>query len=426
MIFILGSLSMGGIETFVVRMAKERSRQGRTTKILLLSREIKSNENLVCEARKYADVVFLDEIIKYDFLSHIPFHLLLLVPLNYKSLSALFENVKHVHVSSSFSGLFYLKIASFLKVKVPMTIGIYHSKEFIWMKNNGQIPYYEKVNRRVFSELLRGGGVSFFNDRLPAIYERFGYDCSQAAIFPLGVYDSCANYTHSSSHHVNENRLKIISIGRLVSFKTYNIWMIDVVNELKNNNIDVMYDIYGDGPLIEDIRARINKFGLAGNISLKGGLEYSKLAETVSCYDIFVGSGTAIIEASACGIPSIVGIESCDEPLSYGFCSKIPGFSYNEDGLYEKRDVYSIIMSYLEMNLDSKQKLRLEHEYWAKKFSTQLCSVNFDKMIENISPKKDDHISYSLFQSFLYSLSFFSFSVSLKLRGRTLSEYVYE
>ena len=423
MIFILGSLSMGGIETFIVRMAKERFKQGEVTKILLLSTGNKSNKALVDTAKKYAEVVFLDEIVKYKIIKYIPFHLLLLVPLLYKRISILFGSVKHVHVSSSFCGLFYLRIASALKLNIPLTIGVYHSKEFIWRKRNGWVPYYERINRRLFSRVLKDGRVSFFNDRLPNFYEEFGYDCSRAAIFPLGVYDSESNYDFSED--TDDSKLKLISIGRLVSFKKYNMWMIDVVNELKEKSIDVVYDIYGDGPILEEIRTKVNKLGLAKNISLKGNLDYSKLGETVSRYDIFVGSGTAIVEASACGIPSIVGIESCAEPLSYGFCSEIPGFSYNEDGLYEKRKVHSIIMSYLEMDSGRKQKLKIEHKRWATKFSTKRCAMNFDRIIQR-TIKENNHIPYSVLQSILYSLSFFFFSVNIKLRGCTLSEYIYE
>jgi hypothetical protein len=48
---------------------------------------------------------------------------------------------------------------------------------------------------------------------------------------------------------------------------------------------------------------------------------------------LFVGSGTALIEAAACGIPALVGIESEPSPVSYGFLHDIEGIDYQESDL---------------------------------------------------------------------------------------------
>ena len=47
----------------------------------------------------------------------------------------------------------------------------------------------------------------------------------------------------------------------------------------------------------------------------------------------FVGSGTALLEAAAMGIPAIIGIESDEEGLTYGLLSQLKGYSYHEKGL---------------------------------------------------------------------------------------------
>jgi hypothetical protein len=57
-LFIQASLSMGGVETFYVRMAKERHRCGQKTKILLISPRSRSNPELLAEAEKYAEIYF--------------------------------------------------------------------------------------------------------------------------------------------------------------------------------------------------------------------------------------------------------------------------------------------------------------------------------------------------------------------------------
>jgi len=56
MLFIYRVLPIGGIETFFVRMAKERARLGLTTSILLLSEPKDSNPELLAEMKKFYGV----------------------------------------------------------------------------------------------------------------------------------------------------------------------------------------------------------------------------------------------------------------------------------------------------------------------------------------------------------------------------------
>ena len=58
MLFIYGALPVGGIETFFVRMAKERFKKKLSTSILLLSKPEQSNNELLSEIKKYANVIF--------------------------------------------------------------------------------------------------------------------------------------------------------------------------------------------------------------------------------------------------------------------------------------------------------------------------------------------------------------------------------
>ena len=68
-------------------------------------------------------------------------------------------------------------------------------------------------------------------------------------------------------------------------------------------------------------------------VSFFGNLEYANLSATIAAADLFVGSGTAVIEAAAQCCPAMIGIESIEEPYTYGFLSDIVGLSYNEQGI---------------------------------------------------------------------------------------------
>lgn len=423
MLFIYHALSLGGIETFYVRMAKARQQIGKKTKILLTDREDASDPYLLSEMRKYCEVYFLNDFLKYPFFGKTIVQLLLLYPIDKIKISKIFKDVRQVHVSSSIYGLFYLNIIKKLNIQTPLTIGVYHSKEFIW-KNSSALPFYELINRQLFSDLLDLNSVYFFNDKLPDVYAQYFYfKINDKNVFPLGVIDSKKIEIKKNETKGVENVLRIVSVGRLVNFKTYNLWMIDVVKKLEGK-INVEFHIYGAGPLEQEIKEKIERNNLKNKVFLKGSLSYSELKSTISKYDIFIGSGTVIVEASSIGIPSIIGIESEVEPISYGFLSDIPGYSYNEDKLYEKYDVEKIILDYLDLDPDKKHDVKNEHVVWAQKFSMENCVSNFEGAnfkFNNSIPVKYTGIIFRL----KYAFSFFVFSLIYKLRRKKLSDSVY-
>jgi 1,2-diacylglycerol 3-alpha-glucosyltransferase len=71
----------------------------------------------------------------------------------------------------------------------------------------------------------------------------------------------------------------------------------------------------------------------------------------------FVGSGTAIIEASACGVPSVVGIEDDQEGLTYGFLHQTAGFAYHSIGLnYGITSIYERLNYLVHCSFDEYQQ----------------------------------------------------------------------
>lgn len=426
MLFIYGSLKLGGVETFYIRMAKARFRMGKKTKFLLTSNKKENEKELIDEAKKYADIYFLDDFLKFNIFTIATIHTLLIKPIRIDDLSIVFNGIEQVHVSNSIYGLLYMKINKRLKVNIPLTVGVYHAKEFTW-KNKGKLPYYELCNRALFSDLLKSNLVYFFNDKLPNIYSNyydFGKFMTCSNVFPLGVLDThtCqGNHIKFISHPV-----RIVSVGRLVSFKSYNLWMIEVINML-NSDANIEYHIYGTGPLEDEMRAKIQQYGLADKVFLKGSLSYLDFKNVISQYDIFVGSGTSIIEASGLGVPSIIGIESIKEPISYGFLCDIDGFSYNEDGLYEKFHVKDLILNFLKSSHFERKVCSEKHISWAQKFTMEACALNFERASSNVTSLTLPCSTYSNFWfRFKYSISLFSFSLICKLKKTSLSKLVYD
>jgi len=111
---------------------------------------------------------------------------------------------------------------------------------------------------------------------------------------------------------------RIVSIGRLEPMKEYNLYMIDVVARLRKKGLPVTWTVFGDGVLADAMKSRISAVGLGNAIEMKGRIVYSRIAEALRDAYVFVGMGTAIIEAALCGVPGPVALAYEEDGLSYG------------------------------------------------------------------------------------------------------------
>lgn len=427
MIIIHGSLAMGGVETFILRLAKQRHNENKSTVIMLLSAEQGSDSGLVAEARKYATVLFLPDITSLPELvsRYFPFHLSLLLPIR-ADLGKYLKDVTHVHATCGISAYFYAHIAKHLPPNVKFTIGVYHSLEFCW--GTQQLPYFERKNRELFFDKTSKGSIIFFNESMVPLYEKVsGSSFDTVNLFPLGVVEQQYPDLKKKCQPDEQNRtLKLVSVGRLVPFKTYNLHMIDVVAKLLKEGIAVEYDIYGDGPLELEMKRKISELELQKYINLKGILDYDCFSEVVSSYDIFVGSGSAIVQAAGLGVSSIVGIENIEAPDTYGFLADIEGFSYNEDGLYSKQTIIQVLENYSKLPVTERGLLSERHISKAKEFSMSQCVANFDNIPHYYLKPQTVLGRYPFILKLRYSISLFTSSLKARLSNSSLSEQVRE
>lgn len=420
MLFIHTSLALGGVETFYVRMAKARHKMKLNTSILLLSNKKKSNSDLLLEVARYASIYFIDDYVNYGWMKLFPYHFTLLKTLNKNKFSKIIKNIERVHVGSSLLGIFAEDIKNKFDLKFVVTAGVYHSKEYVWGWGEG-LPYYEKVNREYFSNILLNKAGIVFNDLLSKKYALlYNTKIDDANIFPLGVVEKSFEMQMSDEEHA---AFRIVSVGRLVEFKSYNIWMLDVISAL-SKNFPVEYHIYGNGPMIDQIKEKIRDLNLSKFVFLKGDLNYLDFDAEISTFDLFVGSGTSVVQSSSLGVPSIVGIESVDQPLSYGFMCDIKGFSYNEDGLWEKKSVYELIDGYIRSTDKIKYEICERHVSWANRFSMNSCVLSFEDVFDGLQ-NNQVFPSIGMMKRVIYSFSFLFFSLNSKIFNNGLNSRIY-
>ena len=104
------------------------------------------------------------------------------------------------------------------------------------------------------------------------------------------------------------NSKKIISVGRLVEEKGFNI-AIDVASKVFKKHPDWQWNIYGDGPDREKLNNKIKNMNLENNFFLKGYA--SDITEKYKEHSIFVltshreGFALVLVEAKASALPVV-------------------------------------------------------------------------------------------------------------------------
>jgi len=119
----------------------------------------------------------------------------------------------------------------------------------------------------------------------------------------------------------------------------------------------------------------------------------------VSGYDIFIGSGTSIIQSASLGVCSIVGIESMERPLTYGFFYDVAKFDYNLKSLnLPLFEVEYLLSSFFHMSADEKKMLVRKHIECCNEFSMEKCSENFENTkLEIVELNKRNPLVYVLY-----------------------------
>ncbi|MBO9488990.1 glycosyltransferase [Endozoicomonas sp. G2_1] len=404
MLFIYRALTMGGIETLFLRLAKDRYREGKVTKILLLSKPNKSDLELLTDIKLYAEVYFAKDIFTLSVLSNV---LPLLLPIKQEAVRGLLENVKQIHVSSGHNALLAYKLINETNIKnTYITVGFYHSREFPNYRTSN-LPFYEKVNSHFVLNFLPKENLLTFSSSIVELYQKkFTIDLAEAKTFRIGVIDTTSLLYKQYKDSTSDRQIKLCSIGRLVNFKTYNLWMIDVVYKLRNSGLNITYDIYGTGPLYDSMQLKIKQYNLERYVRLLGGIEYKEIQSELTKYDLFIGSGTAIIEASAVGVCSIIGLESIKKPQTYGYFCDFADIDYNIiDKSIELQSVENIIKEFSALTNEQRASLSKKHiDVTANIFSIQACSKAFETGVyKSIALKSFEYSPVRYVMSFLFN-----------------------
>lgn len=121
---------------------------------------------------------------------------------------------------------------------------------------------------------------------------------------------------------VQQRRDRIVTAGRLTKQKNQAM-LIEAFAVLRKRYPKYTLDIYGEGPLQEELQAKIDALGLKGGAVLKGNVP--NIHEEMADAEIFVlpsdfeGLSNALLEAMMMGLPCIAtNCSGCDEVIEDG------------------------------------------------------------------------------------------------------------
>lgn len=305
-VFVYSDLSVGGVETLIVRLSKWMVDEGHRVTILLERDSV------------------LDELLDGGVNRIYGVSQLALLVRSRSTVRARYEigRADLILAPDPRASWMVLSLAGGIQPDARLLNFIFHPR--IYFFRSGWRNVLDMLYERAFRFLILKQSLFFMNEACRRSHaDHFGVDLSEAHILPLPVSVECG-----PSRPVRSRR--IVSIGRLTSFKTYNVYMMDVVKNLVDRGFnDVKWDVYGDGPLLDGMRKRIGELGIEANVQLHGTVPYESLADVLDGAEIFVGMGTSLIEACARGLPGIPAIDS-EGATTYGFFHDMPGYEVGE------------------------------------------------------------------------------------------------
>lgn len=326
MLIIANTLNVNGGTTFILRLAKEFASQGKKIGVLLITN--KTDPALLEHIKCYADIYFLKDYVIAPLRWLAGSQLAVFLPYKRSAIRELMNQYQHTHVMGIFGLLYSALYIQRLGGTINLSVGIYHQNEFVFQNTNH---YFAKVSQEIF-KAIAPSKIVFFNEVSKRNYERFFCtDFSTSPVLPIGI--TLPDLKNLSRY---DGQGRIVSVGNLVGFKTYNKHVISILPSLLENGLKCSYEIYGSGPEKNTLENLVTSLGLSEVVTFKGRIEYEKFHEAVSGAAIFIGSGTSLLEAAALGVPSLIGIESSTEPVTYGFLSDTNGYSYHEKGSSNK------------------------------------------------------------------------------------------
>lgn len=251
--------------------------------------------------------------------------------------------------------------------------GVYHPESYKQERTEKVIKTLKLIDPKFHTRLL------FMNPSIQKMTEKAIGEPLNNSIFPMPL-DFCSN----SETQGNFESRRIVSIGRLAHFRTYNYYMIDIMEELIQLDPKFTYHIYGSGQDEDDLREKIANSPARDHIVMHGDFatigDKKRALQDTFC---FVGMGVPLIEAAGCGIPGITAKINDPFGLTEGFLHQLPPYE-SGDSFSADSELFSV-QTQIEKLLSSEteyRKMSKRDRIKAREFESDHVMENFIKEAE--------------------------------------------
>jgi glycosyltransferase involved in cell wall biosynthesis len=194
-------------------------------------------------------------------------------------------------------------------------------REYCWRRSLFFHPWSRHVSRRVIRELPVENLVFATDGMVRQTSECAGRDFSESPVFPLAID---VQNLHAPSRRPVDRR-KIVSVTRLVKYYPHHLHMVRVIRQLRDAGYDFEYHSYGDGAERQRLEAEAHALGVTDAVFFHRAIPYEQFQSVVLDAFAYIGAGTAMIEAAACGVPTLVAPDLASRPMTYGFVQDTVG-----------------------------------------------------------------------------------------------------
>jgi len=185
---------------------------------------------------------------------------------------------------------------------------------------------------RYFERLLPDKDKFFLSDAIRRIYEeKTGARVPEARVMPPPIR------TPPRRVAISRRPFRMVSIGRIdTAMKTYNVSTPAVLRALREEGCEIHWDVHGGGAPAdtEAFLAEIRRHGMQDRVTWHGELPYAHMGDALENASVFLGMGTAAVEAAMWGIPTLVSVAFVSEPRCYGFLHEVPFGVLGESGAH--------------------------------------------------------------------------------------------
>ena len=219
------------------------------------------------------------------------------------------DGIVHVHFNNALHPLVELSKIGYINPKCIISFHGYDA--YLDNKEIFQKKYSHFYKKHVVA-------VTILSKHLSKRVINLGVDKKLIHIINLGID---VNFFKSKPKQLKSNKIKMLSVGRLVQWKGHT-YGLKAVKQLIDEGYDVSYTIIGAGVLDNELKEETNKLGLDDYIDFKGALSQIEVFNAMKFNDIFllpstfddiVGRretfGLVSVEAQAMGLP-VVGFNS--------------------------------------------------------------------------------------------------------------------